>query len=356
MFLRWGSTFCAVDIYTGRWLWQRGVGGGPVVAVDDGLYTTSGGRIARLDPATGARVGETAVPKGHGASWGQFRIWGDNLVGVAGKELLCLERRTGKMLWSFRGKRDALRFAVSAGKAFCVDYWSAASLRRGEKPPAECSLRAMRLINGETLWQSTVKLPKKPAAQPNLRPFHLAPSVAYCEATDRVLFAALSTGSKANLRMHKGETGELLWKKYIPCRRQIAWVPLQAPILMPKMLITDLGDVYDPQTGSVVRRGLWKGGPRGCNRALANPYLALLRDADISWIDLGTGLRTRFHGVRSGCRNHLIAADGVLSVPNLAYQCSCNYAMFTSLAFVHMPRASSWHAAVLGRGDGDKPK
>ncbi len=357
LFLHWGKAFCAVDIYTGRCLWSRkGVAGGSFVAEKDAVYAPSGGRIKRLDPATGAAKGEIAAPKGRGRAWREFRIWGEYLVGVAGKELLCLNRRTGKMLWSSRMERDAAAFALGSGKAFCSDYWSAASLRRGGEVAPECSLRCIRLADGRELWRTAVKLSESAARDAGLRPFHLAPHVAYSEAGDIVLFAALSTASKARLRAHKGETGRLLWDKRVPCRRQIAWLPLQAPILTPHRLITDRGDVYDPRTGALLRRGLWGRGPRGCNRALANPYLAFLRDADICWIDLQTGRRTRFHGLRSGCCNSLIAAGGVLSAPNLAYQCSCNYGLFTSVAFVHMPRAAAWHAAASASADRSQPK
>jgi hypothetical protein len=47
--------------------------------------------------------------------------------------------------------------------------------------------------------------------------------------------------------------------------------------------------------------------------------------------------------VRSGCSNSLVAADGVVSVPNFAVSCICNYPVQTSFAMYHpgAPAAAS---------------
>jgi hypothetical protein len=42
-------------------------------------------------------------------------------------------------------------------------------------------------------------------------------------------------------------------------------------------------------------------------------------------------------GVRSGCRNSIIPAGGVLSLPSWTGNCTCNYPVYTSLALVAMP-------------------
>ncbi|NQT54430.1 PQQ-binding-like beta-propeller repeat protein [bacterium] len=50
-------------------------------------------------------------------------------------------------------------------------------------------------------------------------------------------------------------------------------------------------------------------------------------------------------GIRSGCRNNIIPADGVLAVPHWLGNCSCNYPNFTSLVLVAMPEAHEQWAA-----------
>jgi len=48
------------------------------------------------------------------------------------------------------------------------------------------------------------------------------------------------------------------------------------------------------------------------------------------------------YAVRSGCSNSLVAADGLLNVPNFAVGCVCNYPIQTAFAMVHMPEAADW--------------
>jgi hypothetical protein len=55
-------------------------------------------------------------------------------------------------------------------------------------------------------------------------------------------------------------------------------------------------------------------------------------DADV---DIATQQRHALYAVRSGCSNSLIAADGILSVPNFAVGCICNYPVQTSFAMAH---------------------
>ena len=55
--------------------------------------------------------------------------------------------------------------------------------------------------------------------------------------------------------------------------------------------------------------------------------------------DGGTG---NFGGFRSSCTNNLIAAGGVLSVPDYTRTCTCDYQNQSSLALVHMPEVEVW--------------
>ncbi len=50
-------------------------------------------------------------------------------------------------------------------------------------------------------------------------------------------------------------------------------------------------------------------------------------------------------GLRSGCRNNIVPACGVLSVPSWTGNCTCNYPVFTSLALAPMPESfEQWSA------------
>ncbi|NOZ23257.1 MAG: PQQ-binding-like beta-propeller repeat protein [Planctomycetes bacterium] len=344
MFLRAKNDLHAFDIYTGRPLWKVTVPGfGRIAALEDFVYVTSEGACLRLDPATGSTVGEIAVPGGSKrARWDRIRVWGDYLAGTSGRNLYCVDRRSGKMLWKSQGARDRLGIVAGNGKVFCVDYWSPARKRKGEGKPAECTLSALGAQDGKTLWQTTLKLPEPDPKKTDAKPAHLIPRVAYCDTSDIVLLAAPSAGLKTKMCAHKGETGELLWSKDIPSRRPISWRPYQSPILLPKLFVTDIGEAYDPLTGSALPNRLWKGGLRGCGRALGAPHVVTVRDGYASYVDLATNQHVYLRGVRSGCTNSLIPADGILNAPCFAHHCTCNYSIYVSFAMVHMPDAAAW--------------
>jgi hypothetical protein len=107
------------------------------------------------------------------------------------------------------------------------------------------------------------------------------------------------------------------------------------------VLITHGGEVVELSTGALCPARMWKA-LRGCGRALGSPCLVTVRDADISYFDLATGEHVFFWGLRSGCTNSIIPADGILSIPNYAHHCTCNYALSASLALATMPEAASW--------------
>jgi hypothetical protein len=81
----------------------------------------------------------------------------------------------------------------------------------------------------------------------------------------------------------------------------------------------------------------------GCNTPLASQHLLLFRSGAAGFCDLandgGTG---NFGGFRSSCTNNLIAAGGVLCVPDYTRTCTCDYQLQTSVGFVHMPEVEIW--------------
>lgn len=95
----------AVDVYTGRLLWQvslPGVGaaynntshqpganslGSNYASVEDGIYVAMGELCLRLDPANGARLSEFRLPRAEGETgrprWGAIAVWEELLVAGA---------------------------------------------------------------------------------------------------------------------------------------------------------------------------------------------------------------------------------------------------------------------------------
>ena len=371
MFILVANELSATDIYTGRLLWklsldesaqtkgrrkshviaQRGIAGN-FAAAEDSLYVVCEGTCRRLDPATGLKLGEIEIPEGltedDRAIWQEVRIWKDHFVGATGKHLLCLDRHSGQELWRSQSQQDRFSFAVGAGKVFCVDYWLPVHRRRGEPKTEQSTIFALDVASGDVLWQTTANTPAHSADEKTKSGFgSLQPQLSYCEASDVLLL----TQNRSIASAYRGADGEPLWAQDIPCRDIPSnYSGPEPPILLPEVLITHAGEMYDPRTGSRLEERLWtgmntrsnSGGIRGCGRALANRYVVVLRDAHAAYFDLATGRETFFRGIRSGCTNSLIPAGGLLNGPNFAHGCSCNWPIFASFTLVHMPEAATW--------------
>lgn len=341
MFVGIGDELFASDVYTGRPLWRQTVAElGEFAACDDSVYAASAEHCVRLDASTGRQ--QAAYGSGAGGVWRQVRVRDDSLVGTVGKLLVCLDRGTGKVRWQRALKRDAVSFAVSKDRVFCVDYWSPVHRRREAPGSERCAVAALRLSDGRELWQAEEAAPVAPLPKPRDFAPPLPPQLSYSEPSDVLVF----TRNEATAAAYRGATGRLLWSKELACKRPPgSFTSYHPPIVLAERLVTHGREVIDLETGEPSAARLWEdptASPRGCGRALGCPNLILVRDAHASYIDIQSGARTYFRGIRSGCTNSLLPADGVLSAPNYSRHCNCNYPVFTSLAFVTLPEAAHW--------------
>lgn len=93
----------------------------------------------------------------------------------------------------------------------------------------------------------------------------------------------------------------------------------------------------NPLTGIVEARDLIK--TYGCDLSPVDyGELYTLRSGTAAYYDkrLESGTIS-ISGTRSGCRNSIIPAGGVLSLPSWTGNCTCNYPVYTSMALVAMP-------------------
>jgi outer membrane protein assembly factor BamB len=341
MFVGIGDDLHVSDIYTGRPLWREKVDAlGDFAASEDSVYVPSRRNCVRLDAATGRQLAVYAAPQG--GTWRQVRIRGDALLASVGKALLCLDRRHGTVRWQRALDRDAASFAVARDRVFYVDYWSPAHLRREAPGPHPCDIVALQLSDGKLLWRTEAEVPATALPKPKEFAPPLPPQVAFSEASDVLVFTRNSVTAAA----YRASTGELLWTKELPCK----WPPnsftsYHPPIVLADRMVTHGRQVIDLKTGQLCAAQLPLGSkvaPRGCGRALGCPHLVLIRDGHASYCDLSSGTLTYLRGIRSGCTNSLLPADGVLSAPNYSRHCNCNYPISTSLALVTMPEAADW--------------
>ncbi|MCH2375372.1 MAG: PQQ-binding-like beta-propeller repeat protein, partial [Planctomycetes bacterium] len=241
IFLQGPEKLTAVDVYTGRILWQipiatglspgrRGwisVTGFHFVAIPDGIYLTYERSCVRLDPATGKQLSEFRLPNADD-HWGRVRIVGDRLIvpvfrpvddsvargyvsgwrddrgppgsGRLAKRVAVLDRNDGRLLWEREADHGVLMLSVSSNRVFCFDGilkdFFRSEDRKGIDPSSkkQLSLKVWDINTGEQIWKKETLMAMT--------------WLAYSEEHD-VLVASNKNGVEA----WRGNNGERLWRK-----------------------------------------------------------------------------------------------------------------------------------------------
>lgn len=346
-------TLVAYDVYTGRQLWKTAVSAFTRYAsLPDGIYVAGDNRCRVLDPATGQEQASWPfeVEAGKPAFVADIRVAAaDNVILIAAAPdkvrviekglwdsttLIALDRQSGTLLWKHTAQQRFNNHAVAigAGLVFCADSASPIetdqAARQGEAPKElPSTLLALDARTGTVRWSQ--------ARMQRFRTYGIGgwvgmrghdDWVAYCPELDIVL-----SGKHGQGRAWAARDGQELWSQPLGAQ------PL---ILRGTTFLTQDGHLYDTRTGKRL------GGPLrlnhgGCNYAVGNEFCVFLRDRSATYVDVQTQVKHELFAIRSGCSNSLVAADGVLSVPNFAVGCVCNYPIQTSFAMVHMPELES---------------
>ncbi len=355
-------TLTAYDVFTGRLLWKKQVSRFTRYAsLADGIYVAGGDTCTVLDPATGAPRSTFRYPDEQrralfvsdirvaddliliAAAYAKVRAIGKGLWDSA--LLVALDRKSGKVLWTRKAKDrfNNNAIAVGDGTVFCIDSPPAVQAdkaqRRGDKqPPVPSTLLALDARTGRPKWTQVRMNPRQAYGAGNWLGLRSRDDwLAYCRPLGLVL-----AGKGTSACALDAKTGRAVWEK------RIGGQPL---ILAGKTFIHQGGAIFDTQTGEPVsKQRLFTRG--GCNYAVANEHLLFVRDHSAAYVDLRTGQRHHLRNVRSGCSNSFVVADGLVSVPNFAVGCVCNYPIQTSFAMVHMPEAAGWARAAAASEPG----
>jgi len=376
MILQGPGKLTAVDVYTGRILWQvplvdkeiyragrRGndfekvLAGFHFLAIRDGIYLVHNQRVLRIDPATGKQVSAFSLAN-PADTWGRIRVQGDLLIatihrklgkrGVVPAEIQVRNRNSGKLVWKHTAEMTIPLVAVSDQTLYCLDGifdslfkdWA----RRGLVPKSDPVryLKAFDLKTGRPQWKYTTDL--------------VVTWMNYSREHD-----VLMASNKKGMVAYRGKDGGELWRKYSEGKGfqghpESYWdrvivagnrvIDQRGPGKAYDILTGEPAMRIDPITGKKVPWEFTKAGHH-CNYAIASPHLVTFRAASAGFTDVASGNTARLQGFRSGCRNSLIPANGVLNAPNFAHGCVCGYSLFTSLAFTHMPRAEMWSYSAL---------
>ena len=365
----------AVDVYTGRLLWEReleGVGeyynitghfpgageiGSNYVSLPDAVYVVYGTKILELNVETGKTKKQFSLPNDPNFGW--LSVQGDYLVTTiapiavklpnkdkgdaevvdsrfasGSRQLAVFNRRTGKLLWTRDAKFNFRHnnIALGADSIYVIDSLTEARLkalnRRGMKPKGKPSLSALDLKTGRVLWQSEEDI--------------FGTFLNYSSEHDLLLQAGSAYRDRAKddigkgMIAYQGRSGKIVW-----ANRDLSY---SGPCLLLKDRIITNGNggfALDIKTGKPTG---WKYTRNyGCNTAIGSEHLLTFRSGAAGFYDLtndgGTG---NWGGFRSSCTANLIPANGILNAPDYTRTCSCAYQMQTSLGLIHMPELEYW--------------
>jgi outer membrane protein assembly factor BamB len=389
MFIQGPGKMTAVDVYTGRILWQlplegkanylpgrRGndfegsLAGYHFLAVEDAIYLVHEKSCLKLDPTTGEQINEFKLQKADD-DWGRIRVVDNKLIAeifrdidadkskltpgrqlLAGSkaavEIVAMDRNTGSKIWSYEAEASFPVLSVGKDRVFAFDGalesfykdWK----RRGTIPKASDIkyAKAIDLETGKLVWQQKTDF--------------IGTWMSYGGSKDVVLMS-----NKSSIMAINGRTGKELWKQTsegvgFRGHPESLW---DRVIVWNDRLLDQRGPglAWDLTTGKRVPRihpvtkeeTPWEFTKAGhhCNYAIASPHLMTFRAGDAGFCDIESGNTSRLKGFRSGCRNSLIPANGVLNAPNMAHGCVCGYSLFTSLALVNLPQTEVWSYSAL---------
>lgn len=400
LFIEGPDTMRAMDVYTGRVLWEvvlPGIGtaydntshepgassvGSNYVSSSDAIYVAYGQSCLLLDPATGKRIAEFKLPTEPDAeetpTWGRLTIWEDLLIAggspmifagekriglrdnwdaTCSKQLVAMNRHTGKVLWTFDSnlafRHNAI--AVGAGKVFCIDRLPdpvvSRLTRRGQTPEGNTRLTCLDVHTGKVLWDTTNDV--------------FGTWLGYSEEHDILLQAGrpsrdmLPDEPDDRMIAYRGKDGTILWDK--PHKYSGPCLLHGDTIITQSTTLDALGNSFSLLTGEQLIRkspitgveAPWQFGRNyGCNTVVGSQHLMTFRSAAAGYFDLandgGTG---NLGGFKSGCTSNLIVANGVLNAPEYTRTCTCSYQNQTSLALVHMPEVEMWTFNIFNLGE-----
>jgi outer membrane protein assembly factor BamB len=389
MFIQGPGKMTAVDVYTGRILWQlplegkanylpgrRGndfegsLAGYHFLAVEDAIYLVHEKSCLKLDPTTGEQINEFKLQKPDD-DWGRIRVVDNKLIAevfrdidadktklppgrqlLAGSkaavEIVAMDRNTGSKIWSYEAEASFPVLSVGKDRVFAFDGalesfykdWK----RRGTIPKASDIkyAKAIDLETGKLVWEHETDF--------------IGTWMSYGGGKDVVLMS-----NKSSIMAINGRNGKELWKQTsegvgFRGHPESLW---DRVIVWNDRLLDQRGPglAWDLTTGKRVPRihpvtkeeTPWEFTKSGhhCNYAIASPHLMTFRAGDAGFCDIESGNTSRLKGFRSGCRNSLIPANGVLNAPNMAHGCVCGYSLFTSLALVNLPQTEVWSYSAL---------
>ncbi|MEC9352751.1 MAG: PQQ-binding-like beta-propeller repeat protein, partial [Planctomycetota bacterium] len=353
-----------IDAYNGTILWSKQMptmrranmprGGSNMVATDDILYVALQSQCAGFDAQTGKLVLKADLPASadDGLEWGYLAASGDKLVGsttrkggnylgdggqwfedfkkeetakVVSDGLFVLDRKTGKKRWSRQqGVVINSTITVSKGVVYFVESRNPAAKksRQGRlqnEIRTEQYIVALNLDSGSFLWDKKAD-------------FSNCEFTTYMSHHGDTLLVAGTDKSK-NYHTYAFDTAgrKPLWEHHTKTRKTHHSGHLMHPVIIDDKVFLNK-HTFSLRSGEVLKVDPFD--YHGCGTMSASARAIFHRFEYHGMLDLETGKRTEFTGVRGNCWLGQIPAGGLLLAPESGAGCSCTHAIQTSMAFV----------------------
>jgi outer membrane protein assembly factor BamB len=290
----------AIDVFTGRHLWEVDLPSNlpsprpEMVVASGGVYLPIGQFCLVLDPITGRTVRQIELPPKLAADpkavWSRIRVRGDVLIAAVGKDLVCVDHRTGALRWSFRCQHANLKLALGENQVFCAEIRKLSRKPTAGEIASKPRTQAFDLKTGKPQWE--------------------IPEASELRYSDEHKLLLTTKG------VYRAADGTLVRRS----NALFSVVGNQLISTAPDKLTT-----FDVLTGKQTTKEIsWY--RRGCTdlRACSNLVTTRYR-GNAAYVDLQTQKITPLWNVRAACNNNLVPANGVLNVPNLSGGCECNY-------------------------------
>ncbi len=394
----------AIDIYTGRLLWETslpGVGdffnntahqpganatGSNFVSTPQGIFIAWKDRCVRLDPESGRILREYRLPDGRG-DWGGITFVDGVLIGgaeplndvvvnrmteggfddpLAGTTAEKEKNPLIKKLSSFRGDNDSFsssRRLVGLDPDSGRVLWTVQA-RAGFRHHTLCAGGGRLYVIDRHSGPQADRLKKKGMRDPlppRLLAFDVKDGRELWRIEDGVFGTWLSYSAGRDMLIEAGRVARdslVDEPKGMIARQgatgaQVWWKKSNSG---PAMIHGDTIFMADRACD------LLTGQPRGrlhpltllpvewiyartygCNTPMVSEHLLTFRSGAAGFFDLaGDGGTGNLGGFRSSCTNNLVVAGGVLCAPDYTRTCICSYQNQTSLALVPMPENEMW--------------
>ena len=364
LFVQGMRVLFGLDAYNGTILWSKQIptmrranmprGSSNMVATDDILYVVVGSQCAGFDAQTGKLLLKTGLPfeEKSDHEWGYLAASGELLIGsttrkggnylgddgqwfedfkkeetakVVSDGLFALDRKTGTKRWAReQGTVINSTITVSNGVVYFVESRNPeAGKKRAGRLQNEIRtdqyIVALNLDSGSFLWDKKADFSK-------------------CEFTtymshhgDTLLVSG--TDKDKNYHTYAFDTSEreALWDHHTNARKTHHSGHLMHPVIIDDRIYLNK-HTLDLRSGAVLKVDPFD--YHGCGTMSASARAIFHRIEYHGMLDLETGKRTEFVGVRGSCWLGQIPAGGLLLAPESGAGCSCTHAIQTSMAFV----------------------